>query len=326
MDKKTTGKAINKKSMKNYRKWAEKKNPFLAAIYLSVAGSSQYMYELINLARKGKIIEGDVPLPKIKTWLKLYKNPKRIGKALFKLMSEYDENSATQVEILQKINQVAELLKNEPEKIKAEYEKLTPDERQKGFDQSMMMFEEFQKLTIHDLLDEPDEEKRSKFANSITNPELKFFFRVQAPCFMLYGTYPHILLSSAKSGDDEALEKLIRLDKSVIFEPKISEIIHQAQALKAQARMSMIKKAFISAPKSKMSMKKVKCLMGGLISYLSIKLNQKIATAEIKKLFDAIALDLDGDSDQDLENMVGEIFEKAIQRSRGFWDIILADK
>ena len=88
----------------------------------------------------------------------------------------------------------------------------------------------------------------------------------------------------------------------------------------------MIQKAFISPPKAKLSRKKVKCLLGGLISHISILFNQKLSAAEIRKLFDAIALDMTGDIDQDLENMVGEVFEKEIQRSRKFWNLLLADK
>jgi len=44
------------------------------------------------------------------------------------------------------------------------------------------------------------------------------------PCFTLYKIYPINLLKKAESGDDEALEQLIRLDKSAIFESKISKL------------------------------------------------------------------------------------------------------
>jgi hypothetical protein len=312
--------------MKHYRKWAKDKNLFQPAIFLSIAASSPYMHELVNTVRTGKRLEGDLPLPKLKNWLKLYKNPKRIGKELFNLMVQFDENSAKQVEILQALNEGAEFIKKNPQKYKSEYEKLTTDEKQKIYQQGMKQLEEFNELTIHDLSEEVNEDKRNKFMNGIKNPYLIFFFRVHAPCFMLYGTYPHMLLKKAYAGDDEALEKLIRLDKSIIFDPQISEIVHHAQAMKAQAKMTMIKKAFTSNPKSNFSRKKVKCLMGGLISYLSIKINQKLSAIEIRNLFDAVSLDIHGDIDQDLGNMVGEVFEKAIQRSRNFWDVILVDK
>jgi len=312
--------------MKNFKKWAKDKNPFQASIFLEIAGASEYIHELINSVSKGKRIEGDVPLPKLKTWLKLYKNQKRIGKALLNAMAQYDQESAKIVDVLNTLNKGATLIKSNPEKCKSEFERMTTDEKQTSFEQSMMMFEELQKIIINDLHGEVNEAQRNQFKSSIKSPEMIFFFRVQAPCFILYGTYPHMLLKKAQAGDDDALEKLIRLDKSIIFEPKISEIIHQAQALRAQARMSIIQKAFIGKPKTKFSIKKVKILLGGLISYFSIKMNQKLSAIEIRNLFDAIALDNNDDIDQDLGNMVGEPFEKAIQRSRSFWDVILADK
>jgi hypothetical protein len=312
--------------MNHYKKWAENKNPFLAAIFLEIAGSSEYIHELINSLRKGKRIEGDISLPKLKTWLKLYKNPKRIGRAALNLMAEQDQASAKEVKILREIDAGARSIQENPEKFKAEYKKLTTEEKQTLFEQSMGMFKELQQHIINDLFGQVSEAKRNKFMSGLKNPDLIFFFRVQAPCFILYKTYPHMLLNEAQNGNDDALEKLIRLDKSIIFEPKIREIIHQAQALKAQARMTMIKKAFINTPKTKISRKKVKFLMGGLISYFSIKMNQKLSTIEIRNLFDAIAMDMTDDIDQDLANNVGESFEKEINRSRKLWDIILADK
>ena len=313
--------------MKHFRKWTEDKNPFLATMSLMIAGFSNECFELFNSVRKGKRIEGDIPLPLIKTWIKLYNNPKRIGKALFSSMAEYNQDSEKQTKIFQLINEDARKMQKDGEKYKAELEKIPLDERKIIFEEGVKILEEFKELTITDYISKVTETERKKFIKNIRKPELIFFFRVQAPCFSLYGTYPHILLKQAQNGDDEALEKLIRLDKSIIFEQKISEIIHQAQAMKKQERMTMIKKAFISKPKLKMNMKTIKCHLGGLISYSSIALNQKITAAEIRNLYDAISLDMNDDIDNDLgDDMVGEPFEKAIQRSRNFWNIILPDK
>lgn len=312
--------------MKHFRKWTEDKNPFLATMSLMIAGFSNECFELFNSVRKGKRIEDDIPLPLIKTWIKLYNNPKRIGKALFSSMAEYNQDSEKQTKIFQLINEDARKMQKNGEKYKAELEKIPLDERKIMFENSIKMLEELKELVINDYVGEINEKERQIFINNIRKPELIFFIRVQVPCFSLYGTYPHILLKQAQNGDDEALGKLIRLDKSIIFEPKISEIIHQAQAIKKQARMTMIKKAFISKPKVKMNMKTIKCHLGGLISYSSIALNQKITAAEIRNLFDAISLDMNDDIDNDLGDMVGEPFEKAIQRSRNFWNIILPDK
>ena len=154
-----------------------------------------------------------------------------------------------------------------------------------------------------------------------------FFIRVFAPCFTLYKTYPIELLKKAISGDDKALEQIIRLDKSVIFEPKISKIIHEAQVLRAKARMTMIKKAFINQPKA-IKMETIKFNLGGLISFFSILLKQKMAAVDIRNLYDAIACDRGIDAvDTDFGYMTPETFAKDIQDARKMWqNIILGGK
>ena len=312
--------------MKHFRKWAEGKNPSLAAIALTITGFSKVSFEVFESVRKGKRMEGDIPLPSLKTWLKLYNNPKRIGKALLNALGNINDETAKEADFLKLLNEEAGKMQKNGEKYKAELEKIPPDERQKMFEDSKRKLEEYKELVINDFVSEPTKKEGTEFIKNLPKPEFIFFMRVLVPCFSLYGIYPVDLLRQAQNGDDDALEKIIRLDKSIIFEPKISEIIHQAQAMKKQERMAMIKKAFISSPKVTMNMKTIKCHLGGLISYLSMAINQKITAADIRLLYDAIALDMNDDFDRDLGDMVGEPFEKAIQRSRNFWHIILPDK
>jgi hypothetical protein len=312
--------------MKHFRKWAEGKNPFLAAIALTIAGFSKVCFEVFESVRKGKRMEGDIPLPSLKTWLKLYHNPKRIGKALLNALGNINDETAKEADFLKLLNEEAGKMQKNGEKYKAELGKIPPDERQKIFEDGKRKLEEYLELVINDFVSEPTKKEGTEFIKNLPKPEFIFFMRVLVPCFSLYGIYPVDLLRQAQNGDDDALEKIIRLDKSIIFEPKISEIIHQAQAMKKQERMSMIKKAFISKPKVTMNMKTIKCHLGGLISYLSMAIKQKITAADIRLLYDAIALDMNDDFDRDLGDMVGEPFEKAIQRSRNFWHIILPDK
>lgn len=187
--------------------------------------------------------------------------------------------------------------------------------------------DEFIEYSIKNFTSEVNNTEREEFLKNLSKPEFIFFIRVHAPCFGLYGTFPLELLKQAQNGDNEALEKLIRLDKSIIFEPKISEMIHQAQVLKKQERISVIKKALIKSPRMKMDIKTIKYNLGGLISHLSIGINQRISSVDIRNLFDAIALDMGIDNvDPDLSDMTPETFEKAIQRSRNFWHIIIPDK
>lgn len=312
--------------MKQFRKWAENRNPFLAANALTIAGCSKVFYELHESVRKGKRIEGDIPIPSLKTWLKLYNNPKRIGKALLGVLGEANEEAAQETAILKLLGEGANQLQNNPEKVQEELKKLTTDEWQEIQEFNMTKMQEFLELAINNFVSEFNRKEKEEIRKNITKPELIFFIRVMAPCFSIYKTYPLELLKQAQNGDDEALDNLIRLDKSVIFEPKISEIIHQAQALKAQARISMIKKAFTSTPKAPLKMRAIKFHFGGLISYFSQAIKQKITAADIWHLYDAIALDMTGDVDEDFKNMSIETFEKDIQDARKMWQSILSGK
>jgi hypothetical protein len=313
--------------MKHFRKWAEHKNPFLAGVALLIVVFSKPYFELIESTRKGKRIEGDIPIPSVKTWLKLYNNPKRIGKALLNALGEINDGSAEIVDIFKNLLAGANYLQNEnPEKIKAELGKISPDEWQEIIKKSHRGNEKILEFFINDVAGETNPKENVDFKKNITTPEFIFFIRVLVPCFSLYGTSPLNLLRQAQNGDDESLEKLIRLDKSIIFEPKISEIIHQAQAMKKQERMSIIKKAFISKPKAKMNMKTIKFHLGGLVSYYSIAMKQKITAADINNLFDAISLDMNGDFDQDIGEMTPEAFAKNIQNAREVWQIILPEE
>jgi hypothetical protein len=316
----------NQVKMKHFRKWAGNRNPFFAAMALIIAGFAKEFYELHESVRKGKRKEGDIPIPSLKTWLKLYNNPKRIGKALLGLLGEANEEAAQETAILKLLGEGANQLQNNPEKVQAELKKLTADEWNEIQDVNRAMMHEFLELAINNYDTEFNKKEKEKIRKDITKPELIFFIRVMAPCFSIYKTYPLELLKQAQNGNDEALEKLIRLDKSIIFEPKISEIIHQAQALKAQARISMIKKAFISTPKAPLKMRAIKFHFGGLISFFSQTIKQKITAADIWRLYDAIALDMTGDVDEDFKNMSIETFEKDIQDARKMWQSILSGK
>ena len=247
----------DKIKMKHFRKWAEDKDPLLAAIALTIAGLSKVCFEISESVQKGKRLEGDIPLPSLKKWLNLYDNPKRIRKALLNALGNINDETAKEADFLKLLLEGARQMQNNGEKYKAELGKIPPDEIQKMFEESKRKLEEYLELVINDFVSEPTEKEGKEFIKNLPKRELIFFIRVLVPCFTLYGVYPVDLLRQAQSGDDDALEKIIRLDISIIFEPKISAIIHKAQAMKEQARMTMIKKAFVSKPKATMNMKTI---------------------------------------------------------------------
>lgn len=311
------------KKMQHCRKWAMGRNMLMSVMALRIAGFAKECLQLYESVRSGKRIEGDIPLPSLKTWLKLYKNPRRIGNALLNAMQDINGDTAKEVKILKDLNEGAIQLQKNPKIIQDEIKRLTENEWKEINETGNKKMEELFERVIDDLVEDFNKKENDKFKKNFIKPEFIFFFRVMAPCFTIYKTYPLELLKKAKSGDDEALEKLVRLDKSIIFEPKISEIIHQAQALKEQARISMIKTAFTSPPNPLLRMSTIKIHLGGLISYFSIALKQKINAIDIWKLYDAISLDRTDDIDYDLDGINEETFARKILDARKMWNVIL---
>lgn len=315
--------------MKHFRAWAEGRNPVLVIVALQIASFAKEYRELSESIKKGKRLEGNVSLPSLKRWLKLYQNPKRVGRILFDALENINEHSEKIIEITRDLMSGAEQLhKMHPEKINHFWGQLPPEERKRFFQGSLEILEEYKELLINDHLAEPTKDEKTSFRKNLIKPEIIFFLRVTVPCFSLYGIYPVRLLKMAQQGDDDALEKLIRLDKSAIFDPKISEIIHQAQGLRERRKLSLIKMAFTCSPKVKTDMRAIKCNLGGLISHVSITMKQKLTAIEIRQLYDALAHDMGLDYiDPDLGDMTPENLEKAIQRARALWQTILqADK
>lgn len=65
--------------------------------------------------------------------------------------------------------------------------------------------------------DDPDEEAMTDML--MASPSGQFFMRVWWPCWILYREYPPRLLRSARLGNLDSLDRLLRLDKRAIADP-----------------------------------------------------------------------------------------------------------
>jgi hypothetical protein len=322
--------------LKYFNEWAKDKPPLIAKYAFLIATSAEDCLELFDDVEKGKRIEGNVHLPRLKNWLKMYNNPEKVIIDLFSSLGNID-NDFIGIKDFYKdaVKAEKELKKMTPEQIRSEIEKIPPEKLKAIIKNSYETYKGLQETFVNKTIadewkqeTEINKDKKEKKIELANKAEVIFFVRVLYPCFLLYRTYPNNLIRKARTGDDDALKKLIRLDKSVIFDPKISEIIHQAQAAKVQEKISIIKKAFSMSPNVKIDRQKIKYTLAGLISFASSIMLHKINAIEINRLFDAIARDNGiGDVDPDLI-VTPETFEKAVQRSRAFWQTITpqADK
>lgn len=317
--------------LRAFNEWAHDKSSLMAMASLLIAGSAEDCLKYMEMLKVGKRIEGYHRLPPIKQWLKLYRRHRQIHKIVADCFRELDDELAEIVDfyelVMKSFREVGKLshediekeIKNTPREILREMSN-TLQEYEELFKKSMMDDDSGKGKTL-------DEREWKRIRRIFQKPEMIFFYRVWTPCFLLYGTFPTYLLRKARHGDEDAIEKLLRLDKSIIDDPKIKEIFHQAAAAEQRGEMDLMTKALAKSPKAKIDIQTVKYTLAGLISIISIALGQKITAAEIHRLFDALAVDAGkGAIDEDLI-VSPETFEKAIQRTRTFWRIPrLADK
>lgn len=149
----------------------------------------------------------------------------------------------------------------------------------------------------------------------IDSLEMQFFFRVWMPCWILYRVYPPCLMRKARSGDMDALDDLLRLDKSAICDPLIAEHWHQAIHSGQAGAKARLLRAMNGQPRGGITPKKMRSFLSGMISQLAISLMCPVTEPEIRELFDRIAVAHGDTNDYVLINS-NQGLVKAIQRNR----------
>ena len=324
--------------MKHFRKWAENKNPIMVELIPMLIRCMDTYLESVEGIKKQERVEGYVPLPPINQWLGFYRKHHKIYQSIIEAVA------AVSPEIGKKVKDFYVMSKNlklaasnsKPKEALKVFNKLPLEEQKKILDTAKkdetysamgnMITIANENEDVH--LAHIDEKNKKRLMEIFTQPEVLFFMNVWAPCLMIYGEFPTTLLFRARHGDIDAIEKLVRLDKSIIHDPRMMNIHHQASKSKNKETFNRITKALGSRPQAKTKRRQVKYYFGGLLSNFSVALGQKMPASDIEDLFDALARDKGIDNiDPDFIDINAETFEKGIQRARKMWNISsLVDK
>ena len=314
--------------MSHVSDWAKDKPIGLAMIVIELAFDAEYCFECANQIKKGEGFIYRLPIPPLDEWLALYKNHHR----MFDLFNSTFIDSRGLVESVKdftgKMSKgLREVKKIGLESIREEYSKLNEEEKgifKEALEEKKRELDKIYELQLQDIdsdiNDEKDEELEKRIKRDISKPEMRFFYQVFAPCFLLYKRFPKKLLIKARKGDIKYIEKLIRLDSSIIHDKKIAELVHK----KSNNKMinDRIDSAMSNGINEKVTRKKMKMNIAGLISFFSMKRGRQLKESEIRALFDAIAKDKSkGDIiiDEDIPDRP-EAFYKAIKRERRKWE------
>lgn len=313
--------------MSHFEEWSEGKSPLLklaSFVFASGTDGFQWFFQDLQFVKE---IGRDVSLPPVDEWLKFYRSHRRIHAGVMNAFRQINEDIAKKIDFSEQfmsaIRHLRYITKDEHREIA---EELTTTERNKTESQ----FREIQELIENDFnignvetKEEAEAKEKERLLALFQKPEVIYFAKVWAPCLFLYGDYPSRLLRKARQGDDDALEKLLRLDKTVIADKKILELFHQGKVAKKQATHNLITKSLNKKPRVKLTRRKIKYEFAGLISAISISLGERINAQDIKGLFDAISKDAGKGGDADFEDQnEPEALTKAINRARPKWKTI----
>jgi hypothetical protein len=103
--------------------------------------------------------------------------------------------------------------------------------------------------------------------NSLQKVEYLFLISVIMPCLVIHGELPSSLIRKARLGDISALEKIIQIDNSSIYDVKISKFMHKL-SLTNKIKYNSICKLLLKNHKS-FSKKKIKINFASILSQVS---------------------------------------------------------
>ena len=312
----------NKK--KHFEEWAKDKSPLLKMSSSVFADGNGSIFEFLQNIITGVKMGGYDRLPPVDEWLQFYRNHRQIYKGVTNTIRQINNETAKLIDLYEQyqsvFSQLKHITKSELQEIK---EELTSAEKKRG----ESFFREILEIIDNDFgigKNETTElEEKEKLLALLNQQEMIFFMRVWAPCLFLYGEYSTRLFRKARQGDNDALEKLLRLDQTVIADKKIMELFHQGKIAKKKATYNLFITALGKRPKVTLTRRKYKYELAGLISAISISLGQRINTQDIKRLFDAISKDAGKGSDIDFKDeKQPEALTKAVNRARLKWKTI----
>ncbi|QQE12727.1 hypothetical protein JD969_04490 [Planctomycetota bacterium] len=152
------------------------------------------------------------------------------------------------------------------------------------------------------------------------DPELEllgaFNCTVHLPCMILYGELHFNLYRQARSGDLQAIDKLLRLDKGLLRDPLIVNQVHMLLLSADEFKRKMISNAIVGKPSPPFTMKKLKVHYATYVAVAAEQAGYKLDSFELRALFDAVSRDWEGKLvDRDLPDSPDAI-SKAIQRHK----------
>jgi hypothetical protein len=279
--------------LKNVREWLrDKPQPLgLLSVFLSIVQDD--IYRMSADMYTGKALPG-FTVAEFEQWKRLYSKPKQVVRALFAYLTfsgldgfRYNES------ITSAFNAISVFATtNDPtvfEQIKL------PDVPPEEFQAALYthLFEKLEAFAFEHakhMRDSTDADSPTSMDLSI---EVVFFFRVWIECWLVHHEPFLPLFRQARNGDVDALEKLVLLDRNILYAPRIARIWARMNADNESPYFERIHRAQARQPHLvEYRAYDIKADIAGLIAKMSEAFGHTLNPSEIGQLFDALARDL----------------------------------
>jgi hypothetical protein len=318
--------------MREVEKWVLGKPVLVAQIAQSLALKSEAYSDLLEsfsyLADRTYFNE----FTNLSGWLTLYKNNKHLFRELilvFRSFGGFSKELAdiydffmTSLKNKKSTNQIGNI-SEESNIISDVFTQVSSD-----IELNPQVKEELERIKkIHeedlknDLLGILLDEQLENVGKALQKPEFLFLLKVLGPCISLYMDHPTRLYRKARLGDIDSWDKLIRIDKFLLCDPRISWHLVKAYEKNDFANLNRMVKAIEGGPPKK-DFQYSKLFTAGLISIMSELLGYRLSSSKIRELFNAVAVD-SGTYNQTDEDLPAshEAFTKGIEQVRYLFNL-----
>lgn len=296
-----------------------KGQPWLFVVQaVQIAASTDILSDLIRHTAFGADLPNPLPPPPpLPVWLSMYRSHRRMQNVLAIADCITDEPSAT--EILDALREVSRIPKEE---VATEIAQCSEEDLRNFL--SLFAGVPFppEEATIRVMLEELDAESQCSDADeeslidtTLESPEGQYFLRVWWPCWFLYREYPPRLLRAARQGDIDALDRLLRLDKFIVGDPRIAKRLGEYFSTGTPGQRKQLTAALDGKPKKRLTDKAIRSGLGALITQLAFMFKTSVTAPQIEELFNRIERIRSGRL-TDPAVPTGENWAKALQRSR----------
>lgn len=160
---------------------------------------------------------------------------------------------------------------------------------------------------------------------AMAKPAMRFAILVMLPALMEYGRSATWLYMSARHGNRQSLDKLLRVDKTVLGDPAIARHVRRFGMERDEFAAELVANAYAGNPNTSLERANVKTRLAAYLVRHSRSIGYKLRPVDVRRLFDALERDRTGNPhaiDTDLPEGE-EAWRQAIARAKPFWELDL---